>query len=101
MVKTQLVALVAEKTGLNRKQAGDAVSTMLDAIVGALRGGQSVGLPGLGTLSVRVTAAHTDVRTGTRETLQIPAGRSVVFRASAVMIESLSAEEPGAECLSN
>lgn len=91
VAKTQLVILVAEKTGLDRKQAGDVVSTMLDVIVSALRRGQSVGLPGLGTLSVKVTA-RIGVRPGNRKTMQMPAGRDVVFKASSVMTQSLSAE---------
>lgn len=90
VAKTQLVALVADKTGLDRQQASDAVSTMLDAIVGALRDGQSVGLPGLGTLSVKATAARIGVRPGTREKMQIPAGKNVVFKASSTMKERLA-----------
>lgn len=77
IAKTQLVEMVSEKTGLTKKQAGEAVDAAMDAIVGAVRQGQSVGLPGLGTLSVKATAARSGVRPGTSERIEIPAGKKL------------------------
>ncbi|GHF94219.1 DNA-binding protein HU [Deinococcus piscis] len=85
MNKSQLVEKVAEQTGLTKKQADEAVSTMLDTVVEALRGGQSVGLPGLGTLSVKETAARTGVKPGTTEKIQIPAGKKVAFKVATTL----------------
>lgn len=85
VAKTQLVELVADKTGLTKKQSEEAVSAMLDAVVGAVRNGQSVGLPGLGTLSVKATAARTGVRPGTSEKIQIPAGKKVAFKVASTL----------------
>lgn len=85
MNKSQLVEKVAEQTGLTKKQADEAVSTMLDTIVEALRGGQTVGLPGLGTLSVKDTAARTGVKPGTTEKIQIPAGKKVAFKVATTL----------------
>ncbi|PNY79899.1 HU family DNA-binding protein [Deinococcus koreensis] len=85
VAKTQLVEMVADKTGLTKKQSEEAVSAMLDAVVGAVRGGQSVGLPGLGTLSVKATAARTGVRPGTSEKIQIPAGKKVAFKVASTL----------------
>ncbi|WP_022803163.1 HU family DNA-binding protein [Deinococcus ficus] len=89
VAKTQLVDMVAEKTGLTKKQSEEAVSTMLDAIVAAVKEGKSVGLPGLGTLSVRATAARTGVRPGTSEKIQIPAGKKLAFKAATTLKGSL------------
>ncbi|UBV44170.1 HU family DNA-binding protein (plasmid) [Deinococcus taeanensis] len=89
VAKTQMVDQVAEKTGLTKKQSEEAVSAMLEAIVGAIKGGQSVGLPGLGTLSVRETAARTGVRPGTSEKIQIPAGKKVAFKVATTLKGSL------------
>lgn len=80
--KSQLVERVAEQSGLTKKQAGEVVDAAMDVIVEAVRQGQSVGLPGLGTLSVRETAARTGVRPGTSERIQIPAGRKVAFKVA-------------------
>ncbi|PTA66552.1 HU family DNA-binding protein [Deinococcus arcticus] len=85
VARTQLVQLVADKTGLTRKQSEEAVGAMLDVIVTAIKGGQSVGLPGLGTLSVKETAARTGVRPGTTEKIQIPAGKKVSFKVASTL----------------
>lgn len=82
IAKTQLVEQVAQQSGLTKKQAGQAVDAAMEAIVEAIRQGQSVGLPGLGTLSVRDTAARTGVRPGTSERIQIPAGKKVAFKVA-------------------
>ncbi len=89
VAKTQLVDMVADQTGLTKKQSEEAVSAMLDAIVTAVKGGKSVGLPGLGTLSVRATAARTGVRPGTSEKIQIPAGKKLAFKAATTLKGSL------------
>ncbi|MBZ9714935.1 HU family DNA-binding protein [Deinococcus multiflagellatus] len=83
--KTQLVDLVADKTGLTKKQSEEAVVAALDIMVNAVKAGQSVGLPGLGTLSVRETAARTGVRPGTSEKIQIPAGKKVAFKVASTL----------------
>lgn len=89
VAKTQLVEMVADKTGLTKKQSEEAVSTMLDCVVEALKTGKSVGLPGLGTLSIKATAARTGVRPGTSEKIQIPAGKKVAFKVASTLKGSL------------
>lgn len=85
VAKTQLVEMVADKTGLTKKQSEEAVSSMLDSIVDAIKSGKSVGLPGLGTLSVKATAARTGVRPGTSIKIQIPAGKKVAFKVASTL----------------
>ncbi|GBF06303.1 histone-like DNA-binding protein [Deinococcus aerius] len=93
VAKTQLVERVADKTGLTKKQSEEAVSAMLGVVVDAIRSGQSVGLPGLGTLSVKNTAARTGVRPGTSERIQIPAGKKVAFKVASTLKSSLGITE--------
>ena len=69
----------------NKKQAGDAVNATMECIVTALREGKSVGLPGLGTLSVAQTAERQGVRPGTSERITIPAGRKVRFKVASTL----------------
>lgn len=85
IAKTQLVELVADKTGLTKKQSEEAVSSMLEIIIEAIKRGQSVGLPGLGTLSVKDTAARVGVRPGTSQRIQIPAGKKVAFKVASTL----------------
>lgn len=96
VAKTQLVERVADKTGLTKKQSEEAVSAMLGVVVDAIRGGQSVGLPGLGTLSVKATAARTGVRPGTSERIQIPAGKKVAFKVASTLKSSLGISDDAA-----
>ncbi|GGL93848.1 DNA-binding protein HU [Deinococcus aerolatus] len=85
IAKTQIVDMVADKTSLNKKQAGEAVAAVLDSVVSALQGGKSVGLPGLGTLSVTQTAARTGVRPGTSQRITIPAGKKIRFKVASTL----------------
>ncbi len=85
IAKAQLVDMVADKTSLTKVQSEGAVSAMLDAVVRSLQGGQSVGLPGLGTLNVKETAARTGVKPGTSEKIQIPAGKKVSFKVAGTL----------------
>ena len=87
--KTQLTELIADRAGLNRKQAGEAVDAMLKIIVESMQSGKTVGLPGVGTLQVRETAARTGVRPGTSERIQIAAGKKVAFKVASTLKSSL------------
>ena len=86
IAKTQLIA---DKTSLSKKDAGEAVSVLLEAIVDALRGGGSVGLPGLGTLSVTETKERQGVRPGTTDKITIPAGKKIRFKVATTLKEAL------------
>lgn len=79
--KAQLVTEVAHKTGLQRKQAADAVQCVIDTIRDGVKNG-SVSLPGLGTFSVVTTKARTGVRPGTKVKIEIPEGRRLKFKPS-------------------
>ena len=49
MNKTELIAAVAEKAGLSKKDADAAVSAVVDSVVDALKSGDKVSLVGFGT----------------------------------------------------
>ena len=85
VAKSQMIEMIAGRTSLNKKQAGDAVNAAMECIVTALREGKSVGLPGLGTLSVAQTAERQGVRPGTSERITIPAGRKVRFKVASTL----------------
>ena len=87
--KMQLIEQVAQRSSLTKKDASLAVDAALAAIVDALKKGQAVGLPGLGTLDVRATAARTGVRPGTAEKIQIPAGKKVAFKVATDLKKAL------------
>ncbi len=89
IAKTQIIDAVADKTSLNKKQAGEAVAVMLEVVIEALKEGKHVGLPGLGTFSVAHTAERQGVRPGTSEKITIPAGKKVRFKVASTLKGSL------------
>jgi len=87
--KTELTDLISTSASLSKKDAGAALNAALNAVAEALKAGQTVGLPGVGTLSVKATAARQGVRPGTSEKIQIPAGKKVSFKVAADLKKSL------------
>ncbi len=80
IAKAELVDLIAQKTDLTKKRAGDAFDAALEVILETLKNGGKIGLPGFGTLEVRETKARNGVRPGTREKIEIPAGKKLAFK---------------------
>lgn len=81
MNKVKLVASVAEKAGLSKKDAEKAVAAVLDSIVAAVADGEKVQLIGFGTFDVRARAARTGRNPQTKQTITIPASKQPVFKA--------------------
>ncbi len=82
MNKMELVAEVAKRAGLTKKQAAGAVDAVFGAIKDALKAGKSVRLIGFGTFTVRQRAARKGRNPRTRAVINIPARKVPVFRAS-------------------
>jgi len=89
--KAQLVVALQARTELSKAAAQQMLSDMLEIIVEAVQAGQTVNLPGLGTLSVKTTAARMGVNPSTGAKLQIPAGKKVSFKPSATLKEEVKA----------
>lgn len=81
MNKVNLVASVAEKAGLSKKDAEKAVAAVLDSVVAAVANGEKVQLIGFGTFELRVRAARTGRNPQTKQTITIPASKQPVFKA--------------------
>ncbi len=80
MNKSELIAEVAEKAGLTKRDADAAVKAVVDSITEALVNGDKVQLVGFGTFEVRERAARfgRDPRTG--ESMEIPASKAPAFK---------------------
>ena len=59
MNKTELVAAIAEKTGLTKKDAEGAVKAFTDTVAEQLKAGDKIQLVGFGTFEVAERAART------------------------------------------
>lgn len=90
MNKTDLVAAVAAQAGLTKVQAQKAVEATVDAIAGALKGGDKVQLVGFGTFSVVEKAAREGVNPATGAKIQIPAKKVAKFKAGAELSSAVN-----------
>lgn len=81
MNKTALIAKIAEKSALNKKQAEAALNAFTDTVVEALKEGDKVQMMGFGTFEIKERAARTGRKPSTGETIEIPAKKSPVFKA--------------------
>ena len=82
MNKTELIAVVAEKTGMTKKDSERAVAATLDAISAALAKCDRVQLSGVGIFEVKERSARVGRNPHTKETIEIPASRTPAFKAS-------------------
>ncbi len=83
MNKTELVSAIAEKAGLTKVDAKNALDATLDAISDALAQGDKIALVGFGTFSVAEKGARTGINPATKAKIEIPARKAVKFKAGA------------------
>lgn len=81
MTKTELIAAVAAKAGLKKKDAEAAVASVLDVIAESLAAGEKVQLVGFGTFEVKARAARDGRNPFTGEAIKIAASKRPVFTA--------------------
>ncbi|MGI6610324.1 MAG: HU family DNA-binding protein [Limnochordia bacterium] len=89
MNKSELIAAVAEATGLTRKAVSDVVDATLEAIADTLSRGEKVSLVGFGTFEVRDRAARSGINPATKEPIEIPASKSPAFKAGKQLKEAV------------
>lgn len=81
MNKTELIAEVARKCGLTRKDAEKAVNATFDTIAEHLCDGEKVQLVGFGGFETKHREARTGRNPRTKEVVEIPATTVPVFKA--------------------
>ncbi|MDR0875910.1 MAG: HU family DNA-binding protein [Clostridiales Family XIII bacterium] len=91
MNKQELIAAVAEKSDLTKKQAESAVNTVIGSIETALVKGEKVQLIGFGTFETRERKA----RKGRNprkpdEVMDIPASKAAVFKAGKALKDAVN-----------
>jgi DNA-binding protein HU-beta len=89
MTRQELVDQVADRAGLNKKDAGNAVNAVVDSIKDALGKGESVSLVGFGTFDIKERGARTGRNPRTKEPIEIAARKSPVFRPGKALKDSL------------
>lgn len=90
MNKNDLIAAVADNTGLSKADATKAVDGVLESITGALKSGGEVRLVGFGTFSVAKRAASTGRNPRTGESIKIPASKQPKFKAGKALKDAVN-----------
>ena len=90
MNKTELVAAMAEKTELSKKDAEKALKAFTDVVAEEVKKGEKVQVVGFGTFEVAESEAREGRNPRTGETMTIAASKSPKFKAGKALKDSLN-----------
>ncbi len=91
MNKAELVASIAEKSDLTKKDAEAGLNAFIDSVMEALADGEKVQLVGFGTFEVRSRKAREGRNPrNPEEVIHIPASNAAVFRAGKGLKEAVN-----------
>ncbi len=80
MTKTELIGVIAEKTGLTKKDADVALNAILASITDALVSGEKVSVVGFGTFEVRDRKEKQVINPQTKQKMTAPASKAPAFK---------------------
>jgi len=90
MNKVELIAEIAEKAGISKKDAAAALKAFTDAVQAELKKGGKVQLVGFGTFEVTKRAARQGRNPQSGETMKIKASKSPKFKAGKAFKDALN-----------
>ena len=90
MNKNDLIAAVADKSGLSKKDVEKAVGATIAAISETLKKGEKVQLVGFGTFEVKQRAARKGHNPVTRAEIKIPASKAPTFKAGKALKDAVN-----------
>lgn len=90
MKKSEFVTLVAEKTGLSKKDTEKTMDTIFASMIDVLADGDKLQMSGFGTFETKTRAARTGHNPRTREAIEIPAATVPVFKASKTLKDKVN-----------
>ena len=89
MNKTELIAALAEKAGLNKRDAEKALNAFTDVVTDTMIKGDKVQLVGFGSFEVKDRAARTARNPRTGDELTVPASKAPIFKAGKALKEAV------------
>ena len=90
MNKTELIAAVAEKSELSKKDAEKAVNAVIESIVDALKTDEKVSLVGFGSFEAKKRPARTGHNPATGKEIKIAASKAPAFKAGKALKDALN-----------
>lgn len=89
MNKSELVAAMAEKANLSKKDAEAALNAFTDTVAAALKKGDKIALVGFGTFETRERAAREGRNPQTGATIKIAASKVPAFKAGKALKDAV------------
>jgi len=89
MTKDEMIAVMAETSGISKRQATDALSAFMESVTKSLQGGNKVSFAGFGTFATSDRKARTGRNPQTGAEIKIPATRVPVFKAGKNLKEAV------------
>ncbi len=80
MTKQELIEVVAQETGISKKETGETLEAVVNNIKLAVKNGEKVTLVGFGSFEQKLNAARTGINPATKEKIQIKASTSAKFK---------------------
>ena len=93
MNKTELVAAMAAKSELSKKDAEAALKALAATIAEEIKKGEKVQLVGFGTFEVTQRAARTGKNPQTGKAIKIPASKAPKFKAGKALKETVNSKK--------
>lgn len=90
MNKTELVAAIAAKAELTKKDSEKALAAFIESVTAELKAGNKVQLVGFGTFEVSKRAARTGRNPQTGAEMKIPASKAPKFKAGKALKDSIN-----------
>ena len=90
MIKADLVAAMAEKAGVSKKDAEASLKAFTDVVAEELKKGEKIQLVGFGTFEVSERAARTGRNPQTGAEMTIAASKAPKFKAGKALKDSLN-----------
>ena len=91
MNKAELVAAIAEKTELSKKDSEKALKAFIEVVTDELAKGEKVQLVGFGTFEVAQRAAREGRNPQSGEVMSIPASKAPKFKAGKALKDTVNA----------
>ena len=90
MNKTELIAAVAEKSELSKKDAEKAVNAVVTTIVEALKANEKVSVVGFGSFETKIRPARKGHNPATGKEIEIAATKAAAFKAGKALKDALN-----------
>ena len=91
MNKTELIAAVAEKAEISKKDSEKALKAFIDVVTDELKNGEKIQLVGFGTFEVSERAAREGRNPQTGKTMKIEACKAPKFKAGKALKDTINA----------